>query len=166
MYESDSKKIKTGLLLLSLMVIIMGAVIFKQQRDVNILLDSRQLDQDSNLPAQNALTLEKQPDFNQMEEVAKQLTSNTRSVMGVISSISAEQIVIKTKLVDFSKLATIDYDTQQPLPAIEKELTIKISGDTKIQSTNALNAGDAVAVVTNELVYADTVLTAVSIDKF
>jgi len=161
-FEENRMSIHTKTNILFVLVFVLLALVAWQEIRTRLYVSSITSDTSTSTPVYGA-DVAKEP-FNQADEIRKQLLTSATSSFGEVITISSKEIVVKTKLIDVSKLAALDFSKNPLLPMLEKELTAGITAATTGDVTN-LKAGDVVMLVTKESVYSDDALTAVSISR-
>ncbi|HBB36586.1 MAG: hypothetical protein UX02_C0002G0077 [Candidatus Moranbacteria bacterium GW2011_GWC1_45_18] len=144
---------------LALVVLISGAIIFRQLKDINARTGgaSGAIQQ----PVSQDSIKKKNPP---LEEIIKQFT-------GTIEKISENELTVDVELADFSKPKNSEKSTNANSPQdqsandfekFNKQITVKISGETMfaLKRFSDLKTGDAISVISDKSPYSESVLTA------
>jgi len=151
--------------------VIGGVLFYSQQKAMNRL--ASQLGMASGQPAassKTSATADKDMALAKLDQAQKGFEANTKSIMGKVSSISGNALIVEADLPDFQKmkeLAPTNDPTQKPkmAPTLQKKYTVTVSSETKYASNglDKIKAGDTISITSKELIYQTDKLTAVSV---
>jgi len=159
--EETTNNIQKGTVILSVAVIALAGFSFWQQQEINQLINKQTVSVSSGTNSVQTGVAQEQS-FNQAQLIRVNLLAS-KIISGIVVSANSTDVVITAALVDLSALDTFDFTKSQPLPTLNKNLTVKITKDTTVSGSTFV-AGGLVTIQTKEPVYGGGVLTAISVN--
>jgi len=180
------KKENIIIIILIIVVITWTSLLYKQQKDTTNLEKSIKNLEKKVLNTTNTLNITKKVNltqdsknvevvkkkiikaFDQASETEKSIVNNTNKITGTIINISDISFIIKSSVIDISKLKDLDYSKSVTLQNIDKIYTVKFNNETKFVNINKeiLKKWQIIDVTSKELVYKTDKLNAVEIKSF
>lgn len=147
------------LVVLMIVVIAGGAVIFFQQRSIKALNreifpqpSSSDISSLAAPPVADPLAKLAPP---LADQIKNDLVKNTKIIVGTVQGKEANRLTVEAEVVDLPNIIRAETSDYQNLPKIKKAYNVEVNEKTEFKNKrfDEIQAGDSVAVATEDLVY-------------